>query len=774
MARIPLLEQSFVKLPSIAVQTPNIDSTAGYAEIARGVARFGEGVAGLFAKKQGADDLREQLDFDMELDNESLEFEKWKNQPENLNRPDSDYIPHWEKRLEERLPAFQEKITNANVSAETKYKLEQKLNNWSSNMRTNVYSSAFQRTGDAFKGSLDLMRNSAINSNDPTKMDRYTEYVRDGISRGIFTEEQGSLMLEDASNVKNTIGQNAFKNNLENFINADQYELAYRQIDDAEKNGFINPNEAQNYRSNVKYRYEYSNKLDNAQTEAVEKPDEFLNKLNAKGTTVAPPVNAPSELSPYIASFQKYGEEYGIDPNFLMAVSMFETGNGKSNAFKNKNNATGISDNSGPRTMTSVDESIRIAAKAISNYKANTIEGIGAIYSPPGASNDPNQTNSEWPSSVRAKYQELTGVELPKDYNPKKYSSTGFSPNDEFKLKNIATQSLYEKANDNVKSLKQAIDIGQLNGQNIENIITSDPAYKTLNFSDPNIQTLKSSLIEYQNNTDFRNKVVSNGFYSDLETKVYEFSNKYNQAATDEERKNLRVQEMNLFGEIELKTNGEGQTRLKDLLRKNTETSEGKRVTGITSDAFSVLNKQFKEGKIIPFKTTEPKFIQIEKPRGMLSTKTFNEEIIKESANVRYLFPGEKTYRLAKPTDIGQVIPTSVEVPLTKYKDKVTYTGDNGEIIEVKPDKIKNNIQFEEVEDAEKRQEAELLMSQIKDNLMAEIRLGNIKTREQSVNYVNSQIGKNKPIGLSGLKNPSSTQSDAAKKRMEELLKANP
>jgi hypothetical protein len=126
------------------------------------------------------------------------------------------------------------------------------------------------------------------------------------------------------------------------------------------------------------------------------------------------PDQIPAPLAPHAATFQKAGDNNGIDPRFLMAISMFETGGGKSSAFRNKKNAMGVSNSKGPIKFNSRDDSIYSMARKLASstgpYRnANTIAEIGAIYSPPGAGNDPNGTNHSWPSQVAAFYRKLGG-----------------------------------------------------------------------------------------------------------------------------------------------------------------------------------------------------------------------------------------------------------------------------------------------------------------------------------------------------------------------------
>lgn len=116
-------------------------------------------------------------------------------------------------------------------------------------------------------------------------------------------------------------------------------------------------------------------------------------------------------LAPYRDAFIAAGNKYGIDPNFLMAIAMHETGKGTSSAFRNKNNAMGVSGSGGPRSFGSVEESIDyMAGQLKKNYfdkGLTTIRRIGAKYAPEKAENDPKNLNRYWTGGVSRYYNEL-------------------------------------------------------------------------------------------------------------------------------------------------------------------------------------------------------------------------------------------------------------------------------------------------------------------------------------------------------------------------------
>lgn len=125
----------------------------------------------------------------------------------------------------------------------------------------------------------------------------------------------------------------------------------------------------------------------------------------------------PGPLQKYADVFQAAGEKYGVDPRFLAAISMHETGNGTSSAFRNKNNAMGISGKGGPKHISSVERSIELMAQTLAKkdgyYKGkNTIGAIGKTYAPSGAANDPTGLNAYWAGGVAKNYKMFGGDPL--------------------------------------------------------------------------------------------------------------------------------------------------------------------------------------------------------------------------------------------------------------------------------------------------------------------------------------------------------------------------
>lgn len=123
--------------------------------------------------------------------------------------------------------------------------------------------------------------------------------------------------------------------------------------------------------------------------------------------------------------YKQAGKKYNIDPRFLGAISMFETGRGTNSGVKEKFNVGGIMD---PKknweeqmVFSSYDESIEYMAKIIKRMRDSgqqTLEQIawgvpdksGVLkggYSPIGAKNDKKGTNKDWVNGVAMYFNQL-------------------------------------------------------------------------------------------------------------------------------------------------------------------------------------------------------------------------------------------------------------------------------------------------------------------------------------------------------------------------------
>lgn len=98
----------------------------------------------------------------------------------------------------------------------------------------------------------------------------------------------------------------------------------------------------------------------------------------------------------------------------VISISKHETGRWTSNAFKNKNNFGGVMCNTGLRIYNTYNdgltEYVNLLKSRYFDKGLNTIEKIGAVYCPIGASNDPTGVNKYWIPNVTKFYNEYLNV----------------------------------------------------------------------------------------------------------------------------------------------------------------------------------------------------------------------------------------------------------------------------------------------------------------------------------------------------------------------------
>lgn len=141
----------------------------------------------------------------------------------------------------------------------------------------------------------------------------------------------------------------------------------------------------------------------------------IANKMDLDNARASLDGQLPNSMKGLGPVFEKYGQQYGIDPKLLAAISMHETGRGTSEAFLKGNNAMGVSNSKGPISFSSAEESIQHQAHTLATSpfyarfrQTGKISDLGAQYAPIGAENDPRGLNSDWTSGVTSFYDNLS------------------------------------------------------------------------------------------------------------------------------------------------------------------------------------------------------------------------------------------------------------------------------------------------------------------------------------------------------------------------------
>jgi hypothetical protein len=543
--------------------------------------------ANLIDKTKDLDNMSTLIDQSDAFQKEDLHISKW--QQQNLDHPET-----WEDYSKNRADNL---YTNYDITPptdpESRLKFDQRHQNWSNNILSSTFTGTIKTKSSNFIAGMNAEKDRAFQTGDFSTLD---DVINQGHRDNIFSTTQADGWRQVRNNLFNKKQLDDVNNHVQMFVDAKQYGPAKDELLIAKKHKLIGDSEYDAQISKIDHQYDYNNKIDILGTQVNDKPDEVLTQL--KSNTVSVATNIPAPLQAHIGSFEKYGAEYNVDPNFLLAVSMFETGNGNSSAFRNKNNATGISNDSGVKNMESVDDSIRVSAKAISGYKANTIEGIGSIYSPVGAVNDPNHTNGEWASGVRAKYKEITGQDLPDNYNPKEYAPlqatkgeySWLTPADAIKTRINAETQLSTKANSQFQTLKSAINLGQIKGNNDhgigkDNVPTIDSALMQKDYS--SIGTANDNRISVMRDAikNYANKTMQNdpSLYQQTLKDIINYG-------TNSDKDISGIGKASIGNKISAMFSGHLESELNDRLTSVSTTAAGKRSSGILADAITALN----------------------------------------------------------------------------------------------------------------------------------------------------------------------------------------
>ncbi|MBL4952092.1 glucosaminidase domain-containing protein [Neobacillus sp. YIM B02564] len=112
------------------------------------------------------------------------------------------------------------------------------------------------------------------------------------------------------------------------------------------------------------------------------------------------------KLKGHGADFVRTGKKYGIDPAFLAAISMHETGNGTSSAIRRLNNVGGIMTADGRKirhfksVAASIDSLGSLLKRRYLPIGKDTPAKIQPMYCPVGAKNDPGGLNKYWLNGV--------------------------------------------------------------------------------------------------------------------------------------------------------------------------------------------------------------------------------------------------------------------------------------------------------------------------------------------------------------------------------------
>ncbi|OQO88254.1 hypothetical protein BH739_04660 [Enterococcus casseliflavus] len=105
----------------------------------------------------------------------------------------------------------------------------------------------------------------------------------------------------------------------------------------------------------------------------------------------------------------------GVSPVIFAAIMIHESAWGTSQAIRELNNPAGLMTSSGLMSFKTLDEGIEATGRTLHNLivdrELHTVEALGSVYCPVGASNDPLGLNVHWVPTIKSFLVELGGTE---------------------------------------------------------------------------------------------------------------------------------------------------------------------------------------------------------------------------------------------------------------------------------------------------------------------------------------------------------------------------
>lgn len=109
-------------------------------------------------------------------------------------------------------------------------------------------------------------------------------------------------------------------------------------------------------------------------------------------------------------------KEHSIDPVLFAAIAFHESAYGKSNAILSKNNPGGLMGKNGLMKFSTLHDGLESMARTLHNRiikdGLTTIDKLGSVYAPVGASNDPTGLNNHWVPNISKIVSNLGGLTM--------------------------------------------------------------------------------------------------------------------------------------------------------------------------------------------------------------------------------------------------------------------------------------------------------------------------------------------------------------------------
>lgn len=733
---------------NLTYRTPNL-RYEGQEAIAKGVETFGLNIAGLLKKKDDADNLRILIDQDLDLDNERLNFEKWKNDPRNVNNENS-----WEEYASQLAAKKRDQYKGMSMSNDIRLRVDDRLNKWENNLRVDAYSSSFKRSSEKLKNSFQMLQDRYVSTRDPNILNSLNTGIGDAEGSGIIPKDQADLMRESVSMTQRKVQLDDLNNNIQGLLDSSNFVGVRMTVEDAREKNLITESEYKAQMSRLDNKIIYADKLEGVGIEAEENPSEVLKKINnnsdrssTSSAANVPPITGPTTVFGLDVDGNIDTQDNGVgawgadtrDPS-LMGVSLpfktLERWYGKDYNEFIKNNKPMI-EVTNPKTGKTILAPIVDAGPA--EWTGHELDLTFAAARELGSTGKDTMTF--------------------RPANIVKGEMGWLSPNDREKVKQRAEYVLGQKAAKQFATWKEAIDIGQINpfvkyddkgnplmtGTNaVEDALNSNPQFKELANS-----PLKNAALDYVNKTP--------GNYEEVISEISSY---------DDTKDASGFRKVQLQAKIDAGFTGAAQTELNSRLKDQVESGEVKKRSALMSPLLSNLNKvAWKDQGLGAYK--KQTMVELDNQADRAISK---RDI--EAGTLLFL---DGVRRVPTTEDLGKKTGTKRWVLAVNTPD-IEYVNDEGTIVKVQNKDGKKVANAKPVfeEDPDARQLVTERVATIRETLESLIKSKPSISREELFTEYRKLVGKqiNLPVDVqdrSALSSPSAVSDK--RKMMEEAAK---
>ena len=748
-SRPELLRSGNQALRPAQFQLADSGLASGLGQLAKVSAGF---AADLNEKAKKADDATTLINLDRDISETNLQLSKWQMENSNNDQIMKDGVSLWEVKTRETYDNLMAKYTNMDMTPETRERVNTIINHHANNNIANSWAGGVKQIGNNFDTNFTSLLNNVEQNGDGIIARQSIQTAREG---GVLNDVQANARLQAITTAENRFKLNGINTQAKSLIetaafdpnNYDKAKSLYKTAFDSK---LITEDEYNAQISNIDYKFQYNDKLNEFNVNLQKDPVSVDNALNR--TSVIP---AQTDYIEFIKNLE------GFVPTSQWDYKQFSVGYGT----RGKEGETLTKEQAAERLkseLTTHENRVDELAKkynmslnsnqraALISYDFNTGKVEGVFERSGG--NTQNIGSAIRNGIKTADGKVLQGLVNRRnaeadlaDSATKAGISRGeyswMSPVDYEKAKIASSAAVSKKASDAFQTLKNAIDLNQVlpdefavgTGATPLSKALENPNYSALNNSDnEDIKLMKKALIAYADNKS--GKIMTNDGM-EYEAMISRISS-YDPTTDASGSRYAALGTMISSGFTDTYAK-----ELQDRLDKQRETGIDFQFNKVGSDAINALNKRaFDEQMFGEFRKLN--LVEVQDKDRKISEADIKANTLFDLPDPNN--PGQTIRRVPTQADIAAGLKTGTKRYVIPVKPNAVsylkYTGEDSapELVELKKDQWEK-VGVTQVYDEDVNAKATITekVKSVRGILEKEIREGTIKNNEDALKRMN-------------------------------------